>query len=162
MGRRSSRMRASATAARRRPASATSRTSWRRAATTSGAARRGRAAVTARSGPGGAPAGGGRLGLVEPRPDDREQLGVLGLAVGAGLLERGHSLGGHLARVLGLDPGQPLGALGRLPRVDVDALVRRVLVDLVEEDVDELLLGYLAQRLAAGEDQALVLGPGDA
>jgi len=34
-------------------------------------------------------------------------------------------------------------------------------VDLFEEGVDQLLLRDLPQRFAAGEDQALVLGPGD-
>ncbi len=38
----------------------------------------------------------------------------------------------------------------------------RVLVDLEEELVDEPLLRHLLQRLAAREDQALVLGAGDA
>ena len=41
-------------------------------------------------------------------------------------------------------------------------LVVRVLVDLHEQLVDEPLLRHLLERLAAGEDQALVLGAGDA
>ena len=41
-------------------------------------------------------------------------------------------------------------------------LVVSVLVDLLEQLVDELLLRHLLQRLAAREDQALVLGAGDA
>src|SRR4051812_6843940 len=105
--------------------------------------------------PAGEPApGGGRDVLVEARLDRGQQRRVLLVAVGVRLLHRGEPLGGHLPRVLGLDLRQPLGALGGLGRVDVDALVRRVLVDLLEQDLDELLLGHLAQRLAAAEDQA--------
>ncbi len=53
---------------------------------------------------------------------------------------------------------QPLGALGGLGVVDLDLAAVERLVDLGEESVDELLLRHLPQRLAVGEDQALVLG----
>src|ERR687897_3314143 len=76
-------------------------------------------------------------------------------------LELRQALRGELARVLLLDPLEPLGAGGLLVDVHVDALGLRVLVDLLEELVDEVLLRDLLERLAAREDEALVLGPGD-
>ena len=80
----------------------------------------------------------------------------------ASCLHLGDPLRGELAGVLLLDPRQPLGALGGLVLVDLDLAAVERLVDLGEEGVDELLLRDLPQRLAVGEDQALVLGAGDA
>src|SRR5215207_5049870 len=117
------------------------------------------------SGAGEAPTGGRRGGLVEPGAlGDRLQQRARHLVGFLGLLQRGEALGGHLPRVLVLDRLQPGRALGSLVLVDVDALgaCADELVDLLEEGVDELLGRHLAQRSAAAEDQALVLGPGDA
>ena len=80
----------------------------------------------------------------------------------ASLLHLGDLLGGQFAGVLLLDLRQPLGALARLGLVDLDLAAVERLVDLLEEGVDELRLRDLPQRLAVGEDQALVLGAGDA
>src|SRR4051812_28442267 len=102
-------------------------------------------------------AGRGRIGLVEAG-----HAGVFGfLALRLGLQGR-HSLRSHLVRVLFLDALEPLGALGRLRLVDVDAADLQRLVDLREQLVHELVLRNLPQRLAVSKDQAFVLGAGDA
>src|SRR3954454_4486319 len=77
-------------------------------------------------------------------------------------LHCGDLLGGEFARVFALDVGDPLGALLGLGLVELNLAAVEGLVDLFEEGVDELGLRDLAQRFAAGEDQALVLGAGDA
>src|SRR5262245_53056524 len=54
--------------------------------------------------------------------------------------------------VFGLDLGQPGRALARFVLVELDLAAVERLVDLLEEGVDEVLLGDLAQRLAMGVD----------
>src|SRR5215213_10137526 len=112
-----------------------------------------------RSGAREAAARGGRGRLVEAQERLLHRVVVGALLLG---LELGEALGRQLARVLLLDPLQPLGARGLLGGVDLDVLGRRVLVDLLEQLVDELLLGHLLERLAAREDETLVLGARDA
>ena len=81
------------------------------------------------------------------------------LLLGGGLLEGGETLGRH--RLLVLELLEQRAGLGGEVGVDVDLLRDRVLVDLGEQLVDELLGRDLPQRLAAGEDEPLVLRAGD-
>src|SRR3954469_20567719 len=87
----------------------------------------------------------------------------VGLAAFDGFgLHRCDLLGGEFALVFALDIGDPLGALLGLGLVELNLAAVERLVDLFEEGVDELGLRDLAQRFAAGKDQALVLGAGNA
>src|SRR5829696_8508965 len=116
-------------------------------------ARRRPRAAPPRSRPREAAAGGRRGRLVEARLEHLvHRVGVRARLLG---LELGEPLRRELAGVLLLDALEPLGALLLLDCVDLDLLGLRVLVDLGEQRVHELLLRHLLERLAAREDQAL-------
>ena len=70
--------------------------------------------------------------------------------------------GRELAGVLLFDLREPGGALGGLAVVHLDAADLQRTVDLGEQLVHQVVLWNLPQRLAVGEDQALVLGARDA
>src|SRR3954452_10043280 len=91
-----------------------------------------------RLGAGEAATGGGAGLFVEA--DDARLLGFLARSVG---LHGRQALRRQVVGVVVLDLLQPLGALGRLRLVDLDAADLQRLVDLRKELVDELLLRHL-------------------